>query len=272
MEKYIFTDGGDEFPTILYKYTKIDQYFYSLLINNEIWFSDPRNFNDPYDCNLIYDTKVKEDELKKFLFAINKKEAIIKLIGRALTDKEIEQRAKSLNEGEIKKLLSSVRDKEVSEIGMSCFSEVRDNLLMWSHYANKHTGTCLEFNFSNDLDFLTIPLKVEYPTNFPKTSFIKEQDKIKKYKFMFGTKSRDWEYEKEVRVIKEKWRFTKYRGNIKFKKAALNAIYFGYKTNSEDICTTKTLIRYCGSGYNHVKLYGSKLKEGNFGLEFYEID
>jgi len=32
--------------------------------------------------------------------------------------------------------------------GISCFSERYDNALMWSHYANRHTGICVEYDFS----------------------------------------------------------------------------------------------------------------------------
>lgn len=33
---------------------------------------------------------------------------------------------------------------------VSCFSETHNNFLMWSHYATKHSGVCLEFNLNNN--------------------------------------------------------------------------------------------------------------------------
>lgn len=33
-------------------------------------------------------------------------------------------------------------------IGVSCFSTTSDNILMWSHYADKHGGICIEYDFS----------------------------------------------------------------------------------------------------------------------------
>lgn len=33
-------------------------------------------------------------------------------------------------------------------LGISCFSVTSDNILMWSHYANKHRGICIEYDFS----------------------------------------------------------------------------------------------------------------------------
>lgn len=33
-------------------------------------------------------------------------------------------------------------------IGITCFSKTPSDMLMWSHYANKHTGICVEYDFS----------------------------------------------------------------------------------------------------------------------------
>ncbi|WP_418537050.1 DUF2971 domain-containing protein, partial [Odoribacter laneus] len=39
---------------------------------------------------------------------------------------------------------------------VSCFSESNDNFLMWSHYASKHSGVCLEFTVKDN----TFPLEL----------------------------------------------------------------------------------------------------------------
>jgi len=35
----------------------------------------------------------------------------------------------------------------------TCFSEANDDFLMWSHYASKHSGVCLEFSLENERMF-----------------------------------------------------------------------------------------------------------------------
>lgn len=40
--------------TDIYKYFTINEYFYSSMINNEIFFADSRNFNDPFDSRPIF--------------------------------------------------------------------------------------------------------------------------------------------------------------------------------------------------------------------------
>jgi len=52
-----------------YKYCKIDQYLYSLIINHELKLSNPKIFNDPFDSNPRL--KITEDkELAKNLFEL----------------------------------------------------------------------------------------------------------------------------------------------------------------------------------------------------------
>lgn len=51
-------------------------------------------------------------------------------------------------------LTSSVRNKirfaqDVNEMGVISFSETRDNLLMWAHYADCHRGVLIEFDVSH---------------------------------------------------------------------------------------------------------------------------
>lgn len=54
-------------------------------------------------------------------------------------------------------------------VGIACFAQRWNNVLMWSHYANKHTGICVEYDF--DIPFKTAPnsllLPVEYTSMRP---------------------------------------------------------------------------------------------------------
>lgn len=45
--------------------------------------------------------------------------------------------------------LERLTDKFLKNSYVNCLSETNDNFLMWSHYASKHSGVCLEFNFKN---------------------------------------------------------------------------------------------------------------------------
>ena len=44
-------------------------------------------------------------------------------------------------------------EKHKYKIGVICFSETKDNLLMWAHYANEHKGALIGFSVSNETIF-----------------------------------------------------------------------------------------------------------------------
>lgn len=103
--------------------------------------------------------------------------------------------------------------------GVSSFAERSDNILMWSHYANKHTGICVEYDFSNleieDITAFLLPviytkkrplLPIKKLTNL----FGKESDKVSASDGLYIvrylleailSKSSVWKYEEEWRMI-----------------------------------------------------------------------
>lgn len=88
-----------------------------------------------------------------------------------------------------------------------------------------------------DPDFFHLPFIVDYPPDYPIVNFIKQKDKKIRYKHIAATKSSEWEYEKEIRILKDNRDHETSKGNIKFKKEALTEIKFGLKTNPKDIET-----------------------------------
>jgi len=69
--------------------------------------------------------------------------------------------------------------------------------LMWGHYAEKHSGVCLEFKVRNET--FCGALKVEYEENYPPFQLTDDsaEDNIK----VLTTKSQDWANEEEYRLI-----------------------------------------------------------------------
>lgn len=53
-----------------------------------------------------------------------------------------------LNKGA--EVISDMLDKMLQKFGVISFSEVNDNILMWSHYADQHHGFCLELKRSKN--------------------------------------------------------------------------------------------------------------------------
>ena len=141
--------------------------------------------------------------------------------------------------GEVLPELSEVKQKfsEASNFAMvkcrkmisekcrvTCLSEKMDSPLMWSHYANKHFGFCLEYDFTHtmvkrypDLNMAKIMLlPVIYSEKRPLLSRVLTNSKIMLPYYKAGKmpmevvesivygllfKSPDWSYEREWRII-----------------------------------------------------------------------
>lgn len=133
-------------------------------------------------------------------------------------------------------------DSELKHVGTLCLSAENDDILMWSHYANKHKGIVLEFDKDHPF-FVTKPLAVEgllhgiERVNYqPDRLFYKNIDKHFSTKYTFLTKDKKWEHEQEYRMtvrFDESNNDNKY--NISFPAELIKAVYIGVKTNKEDI-------------------------------------
>ncbi|WP_349922253.1 DUF2971 domain-containing protein [Aeromonas veronii] len=105
----------------------------------------------------------------------------------------------------------------VRSIGIISMSETSRNLLMWAHYANNHQGFCIGydsklFNDENSHDerlpISTLPLKIKYNncrydfTNMSINIKSSHNEKLKSILLhVLTTKSDEWIYEKEYRII-----------------------------------------------------------------------
>ena len=237
--------------------------FYNSILNNYLWFSDPKDFNDPYDLNLnLIVPNYNRDDISILVKLFKEKGIVFKN-----SDEEIINRFIS-NPMLIKETIQDAYlNKYVPEVGICCFSQTEYNLLMWSHYADKHHGICLKFDMDLDKSFFTIPLKVNYPDHYPTFDYLsirKNQEEL--IQFFMGTKSIDWKYENEIRIVKYKQYTDYFRGKINFNKSSLVEVIFGYKIDKDTISNLKTLIQ--GISYNNCTTFSQVvLKKNEFGLK-----
>lgn len=84
--------------------------------------------------------------------------------------------------------------------GLLCFSANWTNPVIWSHYATKHKGICLGFDLCRSIvekvEYADERLRAALPDDKdPNTIPEAIQDRLRR------TKSRDWQYEQEIRVF-----------------------------------------------------------------------
>lgn len=98
-------------------------------------------------------------------------------------------------------------------------SESKYNELMWSHYADGHRGCCIEFvPTSSKWDVV----RVEYGDKLVEVTNETPINDILKHKL------KPWEYEKEIRFIKQ---LNPKRPNSNYLKVKITKVYLGVKMN-----------------------------------------
>lgn len=213
-----------------------------------VYPSSPLYFNDPYDCEFC----IHPDALLEIL----DRQTYIKILEEQFRLKPKEKR-KILNTKNIgstiqqilrnhgvklqKSLVNVLQDKlnsSMSEVKDSvrvvCLSEVYDSILMWSHYAQNHTGFCIEYDFEENNMFY----KRLYPVKYTKDRYAisKADMSNSNTRWIYKTicsKSDVWSYEKEWRIVSanfEKMGLKKLEGKYVFDlKTNIKAFYLGAK-------------------------------------------
>lgn len=159
-------------------------------------------------------------------------------------------------------------------------TEERDNLLMWSHYAQWHTGVVFEFRALPDEDN---PLCIAQPVMYqarPPCFFTEQQwiddtlgleqlDPDALYLGYAYIKSDVWSYEKEWRV----WDLLPYRQDVLFSDYRLRpnevgAIYFGCRMSPDD---KRTILNVLSQKYPSASVFEARKPRDRFQLDFEAI-
>jgi hypothetical protein len=250
--------------SILYKYVDFNGGL-ELLSNSNLLIKNPTQFNDPYDCfpGLIDFDKMPDDYIK---YLINKYDS--HLNRRERRDK-IKFNIKKSKNGLIESLKNDHIDMERNSRGITCFSKQKDNLLMWSQYADSHRGMCIGFNLERLYRSLkdnrykeTALLEVIYTNDLISNNYF--EDSYKAVIDWLRTKSDSWKYEDEVRVMFSPIIFDK--TNIKFvafDKNVIEEIYFGSKILNQN---EETITKMIENSFPKVNMFKMRLSTNEFKL------
>ncbi|KGO93263.1 DUF2971 domain-containing protein [Flavobacterium subsaxonicum] len=243
-----------QIPQYFFKYRTLEQ-LEKILENNSLWFSNPQDFNDPFDCQIVVDGNNNEEEIKQL---------IRRTVPPAVSDLQVAQLAKEATTipGRWGKIINDSITNIIARNGVCCFAGNESNLLLWSHYSNAHKGVCLRFDALKDPDFFVFPLPVNYQSEYPNYNHLGDRQDI--LKSLILTKSNHWKYEEEQRILK-----TNDVGLHQFKKPALVEITFGCRCTEEEIKKYIELTKTHGFSATFKK---AVKKHREYGLDFIIID
>jgi hypothetical protein len=212
---------------ILYKYFRPYQkqeadsiIIEDLLTRLLIRFTQPSEFDDPFDClpqvrgyenpNYIEQILLKSEaqfrEARHFDQLPIEEKIFQEGILTDIRKKKIEQNTS--NAEKLEEIhLNRIKNQLYREVGILCLTKQPDNILMWSHYAEKHTGFVIGFDTQSDF-FAKRPNElgeigelqdVDYSKDRPtiEVPFTQESPDVN----IFFTKNEDWRYQAEWRIV-----------------------------------------------------------------------
>ena len=182
-----------------------------IIIQNQMYFTSPKAFNDPFECRVHIDvSKVSGSTLRAFF------EGILRKNNSQIPHVAIRRAMKHEQAHELRKHLINTLEEDFAKRGVCCFNEEPDHLLMWSHYANGHRGYCLVMQMGE-----WIPSEVHYSPVYPAVTALSDETWGNQFEPLLYTKADCWNYEKEWRVFLEK------PGHENFDPSQLLAIILG---------------------------------------------
>lgn len=181
------------------------EHFYQIVLEDQIWCGNPVNFNDENEFLFRTDYTPSKNTIK-LLAAVISKYKPNPLSPPMISSTHI------INSGQLEKIASPIILEDISmkcrkELGVTCFSELRDDSLLWNRYGGCGNGVCIEIEISNELigkEYFYVnyvPVKIYHIDDLLKSAI---EDPYINYRNILLTKTLDWKPESEVRLISNK--------------------------------------------------------------------
>lgn len=112
-------------PKTIYRFVGLNDVdrLQQMFVESKLYLAAPSQFNDPFEFKpkrISWDSPDADDQLLK-----QGTEKSLDLLYQAVCD-------------------------QLDKFGVCCFSKKKNDILMWSHYSEKHTGACIGFDTNND--------------------------------------------------------------------------------------------------------------------------
>ncbi len=252
-----------QFPAMpLYKYQAFPAdpdrraWVKEIFIEHSLFFATRKDFNDPFDCVVPS--------------LLQTPGTIVKRFAEEFVDRKFPNDPPAEQLVKISKLMSVValqglqRDvqNDVDQAGIACFSQVRDDILMWAHYADKHKGLCLEFDGSANCNFFgeAQPVKYEDFTPVPLG-----EDSTNAMERIILTKSKHWSYEREYRILRPNMAGRK----LNYPVELLTGVIFGCMMHDHH---RQLIKQWVNEGNCRVVFFEAHPRAAEFGLDIVRID
>ena len=218
--------------------------FEQFLTTDQVWASNPTQFNDPYDCRQTQDFAAPPEEWEKHVDQriVGRFAELLRAEGKLPPQRE--EKLKALGE-EVKKEakyndpavqagMGRRMQESLDKARILCLCETQTNPRLWAHYSDGHRGFCLEFDAT--LEPFSHARRVRYTRDYPKLGINATPNQC--LRTFLLTKSELWEDEEE-------WRCVVFPGGPaqwQIPKKALKAVIFGTRARADLRATIAQLV------------------------------
>ncbi len=248
---------------VLYKYYEFNEYTEKIFTHNEIYFSSPEMFNDPFDSKISTTYEGTEEQRVSRL-----KDMWREAVRKGIREKETEETShakaiKAVKAGQdtplVLNTLRRTTERLRKQMGIFCMTHKKDDILMWSHYADKHTGFCLEFQMENDFFGRAMPIEERhYSLKRPCLNLIEPSEP--KIVEALLTKAKGWKDEEEWRIIDH----INGPGPQTYPPEVLSGVILGCRISPEN---RQRITQLCRARNPKPTLYWAEEKDREFGLD-----
>lgn len=177
--------------------------------SGQIWMSKPSGFNDPWDCNFPILTERHIDGDGFEASCLNNYDIAFESQLRKLFEPPKTPFKRLPNDSSSSAYpWAKAVESRLGEIATTCFCSDFKNHLLWSYYAQHHTGVCIKYDYKFIRDenpypeFLIQP--VRYSSHFPDIEFseiILSHTPQRRLADLLFTKHSLWAHEREWRLV-----------------------------------------------------------------------
>ena len=106
----------------------------------------------------------------------------------------------------LKESLNATFSAFLENSSVACFSEIKDDFLMWSHYASRHHGICLEFDLQKKTEGeCLLPIKIGDFSYDEKVNIVTYADRLHSTSFYDFLPVFSNELDKDLRHLSKSW-------------------------------------------------------------------
>ncbi len=263
---------------LLYKYAKAQRGI-TILRDLRLRVSPPGDFNDPFEFTPTTTDPLNDpSELNEYLLACGENSSRERLEKLTPVYKACSQAAKDFGPNMVAADLTSRREAS-RHFGVLCLSELRSDIRMWAHYGDNNRGVAVGLDFDNEISGIEGVIHfgaVGYePSRPPLDPMVTGGAEFHKQMLRITmTKSIDWSYEREHRMILRLDRLQREQGGqcdppvldyfLHIRPETICEVVMGCSISEHD----EQLIRgFHAARLPHVKLFKLKRHDTQFKLE-----